>query len=111
MYKLNLINIAAFCLLVLVTQSLVSCTWVKQTPESEKVRLVPADRVVDCTRIGSVTTSTVNKVVINRNAAKVKTELETLAGIEAAQMDGDTIVATSEVVEGRQTYDVYKCLK
>ncbi|MBT8114881.1 MAG: DUF4156 domain-containing protein, partial [Arenicella sp.] len=79
-------------LAVLLGLTLVGCTWVKPTPEASKVRLVPIDRVADCSKIGGVTTSTVDKVVINRKSAKVKTELETLAKIEAAKMDADTIV-------------------
>lgn len=96
---------------VLLGSTLVGCTWVKPTPEASKVRLVPIDRVADCSKIGDVTTSTVDKVVVNRKSAKVKTELETLAKIEAAKMDADTIVATSAVADGRQSFDAYRCMK
>ena len=99
-------------IMILLVMLFSGCTWVKKTPEAERVRIVPADRISDCTSLGSVTTSTLNNVsVINRSADKVKSELETLAQIEAADMGADTIVASSRIVEGRQTFATYKCLR
>ncbi|NND83337.1 MAG: DUF4156 domain-containing protein [Gammaproteobacteria bacterium] len=109
MKKLTAGHPRALYLLICVAPLLAHCTWVKPTPDSEKVRLVPADRVADCRLLGDVTTSTVDKVIIKRGAAKVKSELETLARMEAAKMNADTIVATSEVVQGRQTFNAYRC--
>ena len=104
-------RITSLVLLLLVI-SLPACTWVKNTPEAKSVRVVPVDRVADCTGMGSVTTSTVDNVsVVNRNAAKVARELETLAQNEAADSGADTIVATTKVVDGRRTFALYKCLK
>ena len=89
----------------------VGCTWVKKTPDAAKVRIVPADRVSDCIGLGNVTsTTTQNVAIINRKAAKVQTELETLAQNEAAESGADTIVAMSKVVDGRQTFAMYRCL-
>lgn len=89
-----------------------SCTWVKKTPDAAKVRVVPADLVTNCTNLGTITTSTVNNVsIIKRNIEKVRSELETLAQREAAEMNADTIVATSKVVEGRRSFGAYRCLR
>ena len=86
------------------------CTWVKPTPESEQVRIVPADRVADCERLGDLSTYTKAKVAgVNRKVAKVQEELETLAQVEAEEMGADTIVTTSAVSDGRQTYLAYRC--
>ena len=90
--------------------ALVGCTWVKTTPEAEQVRIVPRDRVADCKQLGDVSTYTKAKVAgVNRKATKVQEELETLARIEAAEMGADTIVAASQISNGRQTYTAYQC--
>ena len=92
--------------------SISACTWVKPTPDSDMVRVAPLDRVTDCKKLGSVKTHTKDKIsVVNRKAEKVGTELETIARIDAAEMGADTIVATTKVVDGQQSFDVYKCLK
>ncbi|MFT5611080.1 MAG: hypothetical protein ACI9LU_001579 [Polaribacter sp.] len=98
-------------LLLLVAVSFTGCTWVKNSPEASSVRVVPMDRVADCKNVGNVSTNTVDNIsVVNRNAAKVERELETLAQNEAAQSGADTIVATTKVVDGRRTFAMYKCL-
>jgi hypothetical protein len=97
---------------VALTIILAGCTWVKKTPEAEKVRLVPADRVMDCTDMGSVTTYTKDQIsVVNRNAEKVAEELRTLAMNDAAERGADTIVEASSIVDGRQDFRLYKCLR
>lgn len=89
---------------------LVGCTWVKTPPEAERVRIVPTDRVADCEPLGDLSTYTKAKVLgVNRKAAKVQEELEALARVEAAEMGADTIVAASEVSNGRQRYIAYRC--
>lgn len=91
---------------------LVGCTWVKKTPGATAVRVVPADRVADCKQLGNVSVSTLNNVsIVNRKAAKVEKELETIAQNEAAESKADTIVAISKIIEGRRTYAMYSCLK
>lgn len=87
------------------------CTWVEPTPESEEVRVLSVDKVSTCKRLGDTTSSLLHKVAgINRSEEKVKKELETLARNSAAVMGGDTVVATSPIDEGEQTFDVYKCV-
>ena len=97
--------------LFLLGAMLVSCTWVKKTPEAERVRIVLIDRIVGCRKLGEVSAFTKDKVAtVNRNAKKIQSEIEALAQIEAAQMGADTIVAATEIVNGRQSYFVYHCL-
>lgn len=87
------------------------CTWVKKSSDAQKVRVVPADRVADCRKLGSVTTYTQDSItVVNRSEKKVAKELETLAMNDAARQGADTIVATSKIVEGRQDFALYRCL-
>jgi len=90
---------------------LAGCTWVETTPEGSRVRIVPMDRVADCTRLGKVTVYTKAEIAgVDRSTSKIEQELEALARNEAANMNGDTIVADTAVTEGRRTYQVYRCL-
>lgn len=87
-----------------------SCTWVRVTSQGEGVRLVQSARAVEpCKKIGKVNTKVVSEVVFNRDAEKVAGELADLARNEAATLGGDTIVPTSEIIDGRRSYDVYQC--
>jgi len=85
------------------------CTWVKLSDDGAQVRQAKADEVGNCRHIGMVTTHTRDKVVLERNTAKVHEELLVLARNEAATLGGDTIVPTGPAVEGRQEFDVYGC--
>ncbi len=104
--------------LVLVTTGLIvasvvlsACTWVPKTPNSQAVRIIPSDRIMGCRLVGSVTTYTADRVsIVNRSAKKVQEELDTLAKNDAVAQGGDTLVRTSNVVDGKQSYDIYRCL-
>jgi len=88
-----------------------ACTWVKTTPEGEKVRVAQASEVENCVRKGEVAASLKSRIgAFERKPGKVAGELETLSRNEAALMGGDTVVAESPVKDGRQTYGVYRCL-
>ena len=87
-----------------------SCTWVRVTSQGESVRLVQSAKAVEpCKKIGKVNTKVVSEVVFNRDAEKVAGELADLARNEAATLGGDTIVPTSEIIDGRRGFDVYQC--
>lgn len=102
----KMVFLLAFSLLLLA-----GCTWVKPTAEGEKVRVLEAKEVTSCKSLGSTTATLADKVVgIKRKPQKVKKELETLARNSAADLGGDTIVATSEVVSGKQSFAVYRCV-
>jgi len=89
----------------------VGCTWVKSTPSADAVRIVPADRVADCVRVGTVSGFTKADVAgVDRSVAKVQSEVETLARLEAVDMDADTLVAKGALEEGRQAFIAYRCL-
>lgn len=97
---------------IAIVGGLLSCTWVKTTPSAEQVRIVPADRVSDCQRLGTISSFTQAKVAgVKRKAVKVQTELETLARREAVDMGADTIVPAEEIKDGRQSFIAYRCLK
>jgi hypothetical protein len=101
--------LTAFVPVILVTL-ISSCTWVKTTPDGAKVRVVTASEVGNCERKGEVTASLKSRVgAFERKPGKVAGELETLARNEGAEMGGDTVVAESNVKEGRQDFSIYKC--
>jgi len=96
--------------LVLITLISSGCTWVKPTDEGAKVQVLTAAEAAECIDIGKTTASLVDKVAgIERSRTKVKYELLTLARNSAANMGGDTIVPTSEISDGQQSFTVYKC--
>ena len=91
--------------------ALSSCTWVNLTPGGEKVRVLSADEVHSCTKKGKTTVSIKADVAgIERSPEKVKEELEVLARNSAVDLNGDTVVPTSEIEDGKQTFDVYRCI-
>ena len=95
---------------LLVLIGLAGCTWVKLTSEGEKVAMVnSADPA--CNKLGTTTSIGRSEVAsIERNQAKVATELETLARNHAAGMGGNTILPAGPVTEeGQRTFTVYDC--
>jgi hypothetical protein len=87
------------------------CTWVKLTAEGEKVRVLSAVEVKSCKQLGKTTTTLKDKIAgISRSKEKVKKEMESLARNSAADMGGDTVVPVSNVENGKQTFEVYKCV-
>lgn len=100
----------AVTLLMAVVLLLGSCAWVKITPEGSRVNVATADAVAGCERKGRVNVSLQSRIAgVERKAAKVETELATLARNEGALLGGDTVVAESPPVDGRQKFSVYKC--
>lgn len=86
--------------------------WVKLTPEGEKVRVLEASEVVSCRKLGKTTVSVKAKLVFKRKETKVKRDLEYQARNSAAAdfEGGDTIIAISAVTDGKQKFEVYKCV-
>jgi hypothetical protein len=87
------------------------CTWVHISPAGEEVRVASAAEVGECEKIGVTTVSLMAKIAgIKRSAKKVATELQTLGRNSGAEMGGDTIVPVSDIVNGEQSFQVYRCL-
>lgn len=93
----------------LVVLLLSACTWVELTPEGENVTVAKAEHVTNCKFTGTSTVSVRSTAVGDRDMAKIKTELETLARNEASKLKGDTVVPVTEIKEGEQTFKVYQC--
>jgi hypothetical protein len=105
MKKLSLIVIAIAALTS-------SCTWVKVTEKGSSVAVANASNVRGCTNLGEIRTSVPDKIsIMKRDADKVATELANLARNDAVDLGGDTIVPSSTIENGKQSFTVYKCSK
>jgi hypothetical protein len=97
--------------ILLITVLLGACSWVKLTPEGEKVRVLSQNEVSSCKKLGKTTSTLKDKIAgMSRKQAKVQKEMQALARNSAADMGGDTVVAVTEIKDGRQTFEVYKCV-
>jgi hypothetical protein len=87
-----------------------ACTWVKETPGGDKVRVAYDGNVSGCRDAGAITVSVTDKVAFyHRPDLKVRDELETLARTQAAAIPADTIKPSSEPADGSQTFEAYVC--
>ncbi len=88
-----------------------ACTWVEPTAQGEKVRVLTAEEVTKCKKVGQTTVSLLAKLAgIERNPQKVQDELNVLARNSAVELGGDTVVPISAVEDGKQTFAVYRCV-
>lgn len=88
------------------------CALVELTPAGAGVRLASPEAVVTCTNLGRLTASVVHKAgFIPRHPDAVQDNLNVTARNSAANMGADTIVPASPVQDGKQTFDVYRCLR
>ena len=90
---------------------LMACSWVKLSPEGEKVRVLVQSEVASCKKIGKTIANVADKVAgLQRKEHVVQENLEVLARNAAAEMGGDTIVPASPIDDGKQSFDVYRCV-
>lgn len=98
-------------LTLLAFMTLAACSWVKLTPQGEKVRVLSAQEVTNCKLLGKTTANVADKVVgMERKDHIVQENLEMLARNAAGEMGGDSVVPASGIMDGKQTFDVYKCI-
>jgi hypothetical protein len=89
-----------------------ACTWVKVTPDGEKVRVLSEAEVAKCQRVGQTTVQVLSKVGgLHRYPQQVEDELSKLARNSAVDLKGDTVTAITPVgQDGQQTFAVYRCM-
>lgn len=85
------------------------CTWIQLTEGGADVMQATRSEAADCRLVGTVTSSTQDRVLIQRGRGKVAEELIVLARNEAATLGGNTIVPVGPPVAGRQDFEVYTC--
>ncbi|BAU48826.1 hypothetical protein SVA_2276 [Sulfurifustis variabilis] len=92
--------------------ALAGCVFVQPTVEGKKVRVLTAGEVERCRLVSTLTAQVTDRIGnIPRSREAVEDDVLQHAKNEAAVLGGDTIVAVSELAEGRQTFNVYSCLK
>ena len=101
-----------FFILATLTILLVNgCAFVKKTPEGEKARVLTLEEVDTCRKLGKTTVSVLDKILgIARPVETIAEELRTQGRNSAGDIGGDTIVPATVVVDGKQTFYVYKCI-
>jgi hypothetical protein len=103
-------GLIAIILITVLTEFMSSCSWVELSKSAEQVRVDSREDVTHCKKIANITATLRSKVLgIERNPETVKIELETLARNKATEYEGNSVVPSSEIVEGTQTFDVFKC--
>ncbi len=86
-----------------------ACTWVHMAPGASAVKVLTA-APSGCEKRGDITVSVTSKVALyDRNALRVREELETLARNEAAGIDADTVNPIDQPANGNQTFAAWKC--
>ncbi|CAL1240228.1 DUF4156 domain-containing protein [Candidatus Methylocalor cossyra] len=87
------------------------CTWVELKPQGEKVRQLTPAEVGRCKLLGHITSNTAASIAfITRPKSSVREEVNRLARNNAGDMGGDTIVPTGPLVDGEQSFNVYRCI-
>ena len=101
------------CIASLVAVSaMTGCQWVDLTPSGEKARVLSAEQVGKCKKVGITTVSVKATMIgISRDEGSVMKELRSLARNAAEGLGGDTVVPASKVANGSQVFDVYNCLR
>ena len=85
-------------------------SWVDLTEKGRDVTIVTPATADNCARLGRVTARAPDHVIgLRRNPERLERELALLARNEAAQLGANAILATSEVTDGRQTFDALNC--
>lgn len=98
-------------LLVATALGLMACSWVKLTPEGDKVRILSQAEVASCKMLGKTNVSVADKIAgLQRKDRVVQENLNVLARNAAADMKGDTVVPASPIEDGKQVFDVYRCI-
>ena len=85
------------------------CTWVHMAPGASAVKVVDGPPA-GCTRRGEVVVSVKDSIAFyERNALRVREELETLARNEAPGLGADTVQPLGPPVEGEQRFAAWSC--
>ncbi len=103
--------VVAALLITGVSASLSGCTWVKMAPGAEKVKVTRLGQdMSSCQRRGVVVVSVKDRLgPVDRNALKVRDELEVLARNEAPGLQADTVQPINQPVDGEQRYAAFAC--
>jgi len=87
-----------------------ACTWIETTKEGSEVSLVKEFNIKNCSKLGTTNAIVTHKVgIITREDESVTEDLIIVAKNRAAELGGDSIVSKGPVVDGKMSFDIYKC--
>jgi hypothetical protein len=99
-------------ILPLATLMLAACSFIPVQPGADKVALLPDNFVGSCQHLGQTNAMVPTHFgFIEHGAESIEKSLAAIARNDAVGLGGDTIVKTSPVKEGRQSFKIYKCRK
>jgi hypothetical protein len=99
----------ALAVLSLATVAATGCTWVHMAPGASAVQVVSGPPA-GCEKRGEVVVSVKDSIAFyQRNALRVREELETLARNEAPGLGGDSVQPLDGPEDGRQRFAVWRC--
>jgi len=105
------LNLASTCLILTAALGASGCTFVGASMEAEKVRVLEPTDIASCRRLGKTDVEVLDSLAgIPRPPEAVQKELTNLARNTAAEMGGDTVVGRDQPADGKQTFDIYKCV-
>jgi hypothetical protein len=88
-----------------------ACTWVHMAPGAAQVRVL-AQPPSGCEKRGEIEVSVKESLgPYERNALRVRDELETLARNEAPGIGADTVNALAPPADGAQRFAAWRCRK
>jgi len=83
---------------------------VELTEAARNVSEAQPEQVADCQKVATTRTRVFDGMVgFYRAETRVARELRDLARNEAVARGGNTVVATTPVENGRQSFDIYRC--
>jgi len=86
------------------------CAFVSLAPEAEAVRMVDEQAAAGCKELGTTRVEVLDKVgFISRSSQKVSDELDTLARNAAIDLQGNAVVPSGPIAEGKRSYRVLRC--
>ena len=87
------------------------CTWVHMAPGASNVRVIAAGAApADCEKRGEVAVSGKDSVAFyERNALRVRDELETLARNEAPGIQANAVQPLGDPADGEQRFAAWRC--
>lgn len=87
------------------------CTWVPMAPGASAIRVIDGSGPpAGCEKRGEVEVTVKNSVgFYDRNALRVREELETLARNEASSLQADTVQPMGEPLNGSQRFAAWRC--
>lgn len=88
-----------------------ACTWVPMAPGAQAIRVLSAGAAPSgCEKRGEVVVAVKHNVAFyERNALRVREELETLARNEAPGLQADTIQPVAAPADGQQRFAAFRC--